>query len=233
MIFFVQVAGNSMQIFASEVFPTNARASGFGWAAGRRTAGDRFHHADDPVGAERLGSDDGVRLPCDPSDDRRRLGDAAGARGAAKRSRRDRTANRLTGWRAKDYGARSGITPAGPRRVKSVLAIELTVLQMNAAASAKNVALSVARATRAAGLMACRLSCTRVMPLSGTCSATAIRSSMCATRSGRRRWLSSRRRKTPGHTICKSTATSCWPSTGRISGRCSNMRPSKITMPNR
>ncbi|HME29332.1 MAG TPA: MFS transporter [Pseudolabrys sp.] len=34
MIFFLQVAGNSMQIFASEVFPTNARASGFGWAAG-------------------------------------------------------------------------------------------------------------------------------------------------------------------------------------------------------
>jgi len=34
MIFFVQVAGNSMQIFASEVFPTNARTSGFGWAAG-------------------------------------------------------------------------------------------------------------------------------------------------------------------------------------------------------
>ena len=34
MIFFVQVAGNSMQIFASEVFPTNARASGFGWSAG-------------------------------------------------------------------------------------------------------------------------------------------------------------------------------------------------------
>ncbi len=37
MIFFVQLAGNSMQIFASEVFPTNARASGFGFAqaAGR------------------------------------------------------------------------------------------------------------------------------------------------------------------------------------------------------
>ena len=34
MIFFVQVAGNSMQIFTSEVFPTNARASGFGWASG-------------------------------------------------------------------------------------------------------------------------------------------------------------------------------------------------------
>jgi putative MFS transporter len=34
MMFFVQVAGNAMQIFCSEVFPTNARASGFGWASG-------------------------------------------------------------------------------------------------------------------------------------------------------------------------------------------------------
>ena len=34
MTFFVQLAGNSMQIFTSEVFPTNARASGFGWASG-------------------------------------------------------------------------------------------------------------------------------------------------------------------------------------------------------
>jgi putative MFS transporter len=34
MIFFYQVAGNTMQIFASEVFPTQARASGFGMAAG-------------------------------------------------------------------------------------------------------------------------------------------------------------------------------------------------------
>lgn len=34
MIFCYQVAGNSMQIFASEVFPTNARASGFGMASG-------------------------------------------------------------------------------------------------------------------------------------------------------------------------------------------------------
>jgi MFS transporter, putative metabolite:H+ symporter len=30
MIFFIQLAGNSMQIFCSEVFPTNARATGFG-----------------------------------------------------------------------------------------------------------------------------------------------------------------------------------------------------------
>jgi putative MFS transporter len=32
MTFFVQLAGNSMQIFTSEVFPTNARACGFGIA---------------------------------------------------------------------------------------------------------------------------------------------------------------------------------------------------------
>lgn len=37
MIFFIQLAGNSAQIFISEVFPTNARATGFGLAqsAGR------------------------------------------------------------------------------------------------------------------------------------------------------------------------------------------------------
>ena len=37
MIFFIQFAGNSAQIFISEVFPTNARATGFGMAqsAGR------------------------------------------------------------------------------------------------------------------------------------------------------------------------------------------------------
>jgi putative MFS transporter len=39
MIFFIQLAGNSSQIFISEVFPTNARATGFGLAqsAGRIT----------------------------------------------------------------------------------------------------------------------------------------------------------------------------------------------------
>ncbi len=34
MIFFIQLSGNSMQIFASEVFPTNARAPGCGIAQG-------------------------------------------------------------------------------------------------------------------------------------------------------------------------------------------------------
>jgi putative MFS transporter len=37
MIFFIQLAGNSSQIFISEVFPTNARASGF--VAGRSACG--------------------------------------------------------------------------------------------------------------------------------------------------------------------------------------------------
>ena len=42
MIFFIQIAGNSMQIFASEVFPTNARASGFGLAQGAGRLGAAF-----------------------------------------------------------------------------------------------------------------------------------------------------------------------------------------------
>jgi putative MFS transporter len=42
MIFFIQLAGNSMQIFCSEVFPTNARASGFGLAQGVGRLGTAF-----------------------------------------------------------------------------------------------------------------------------------------------------------------------------------------------
>ena len=42
MIFFIQLAGNSMQIFASEVFPTNARASGFGIAQAAGRLGTAF-----------------------------------------------------------------------------------------------------------------------------------------------------------------------------------------------
>lgn len=42
MIFFIQLAGNSMQIFCSEVFPTNARASGFGLAQGAGRLGTAF-----------------------------------------------------------------------------------------------------------------------------------------------------------------------------------------------
>jgi putative MFS transporter len=42
MIFFIQLAGNSMQIFASEVFPTNARASGFGLAQAAGRLGTAF-----------------------------------------------------------------------------------------------------------------------------------------------------------------------------------------------
>ncbi|MGH7126326.1 MAG: MFS transporter [Stellaceae bacterium] len=45
MNFFIQLAGNSMQIFTSEVFPTNARASGFGLAqsGGRLGAAANFY----------------------------------------------------------------------------------------------------------------------------------------------------------------------------------------------
>jgi putative MFS transporter len=42
MIFFIQLAGNSMQIFCSEVFPTNARASGFGLAQSAGRLGTAF-----------------------------------------------------------------------------------------------------------------------------------------------------------------------------------------------
>ena len=42
MIFFIQIAGNSMQVFASEVFPTNARASGFGLAQSAGRLGTAF-----------------------------------------------------------------------------------------------------------------------------------------------------------------------------------------------
>src|SRR6266446_4420490 len=39
MIFFTQLSGNSSQIFISEVFPTNARATGFGLAQAAGRAG--------------------------------------------------------------------------------------------------------------------------------------------------------------------------------------------------
>jgi MFS transporter, putative metabolite:H+ symporter len=42
MIFCIQLSGNSMQIFASEVFPTNARASGFGLAQSAGRLGAAF-----------------------------------------------------------------------------------------------------------------------------------------------------------------------------------------------
>ena len=62
MIFCIQVAGNSMQIFASEVFPTNARASGFGWAAGVGRLATRLYRSDDSLDSATLGTDDGIRV---------------------------------------------------------------------------------------------------------------------------------------------------------------------------
>ncbi len=57
---------------------------GFRLGVGRRPPCDCVHHADDLVGAKRLGPHNGVRLPRDPSLDRCRLGDAVGPRGQAK-----------------------------------------------------------------------------------------------------------------------------------------------------
>ena len=54
MIFFIQLAGNSMQIFCSEVFPTNARASGFGLAQGVGRLGAAAMISADPMDPERL-----------------------------------------------------------------------------------------------------------------------------------------------------------------------------------
>ena len=73
----------------------------------------------------------------------------------------------------------------------------------------------------------------KVTLLSATCSATAFRSSTCATRCIRRRWHSWRRRRTPARIICRSTATFCLRSTARISGPCSNMRARRTTTASR
>ena len=62
MIFFIQLAGNSMQIFASEVFPTNARASGFGIAQAAGRLGTAFIIPGDPVDPDQLRYRSGVHL---------------------------------------------------------------------------------------------------------------------------------------------------------------------------
>ena len=96
MVFFVQVAGNSMQIFTSEVFPTNARASGFGWASGVGRLATAF------IMPTILWVQNGWGLTtvfvCLAVSvvDRRRVGDAARPRSAAEKPRRDRAADGMT-----------------------------------------------------------------------------------------------------------------------------------------
>ena len=96
MIFFYQVAGNSMQIFTSEVFPTNARASGFGMAAGVGRLADRGHHSGDSVDPDQLWAHHGVRLSRRRPADRRVLGHPAWARGQGAWPRRGCRTDRLT-----------------------------------------------------------------------------------------------------------------------------------------
>ncbi len=95
MVFFIQVAGNSMQIFASEVFPTNARASGFGWAAGVGRLSTAGIFIDHPVAAEGLWSQRGVRVDRRLADHRRVLRDVAWPGGETEGPRRNRPADRL------------------------------------------------------------------------------------------------------------------------------------------
>ena len=95
MIFFVQVAGNAMQIFASEVFPTNARASGFGWAAGVGRLATAFIMptilwVQNGYGLTTVFVCLAILLVIAAV-----LGDAARPRGAAEGPRRDRPADRL------------------------------------------------------------------------------------------------------------------------------------------
>ena len=76
MIFFIQVAGNSMQIFRVRGVPHQRAGVRLRLGSGRRPAGDRRHRAGDPVDPDRLGPDDGVRVPGRGSADRGRLGHA-------------------------------------------------------------------------------------------------------------------------------------------------------------
>ncbi len=121
MIFFIQVAGNSMQIFASEVFPTNARASGFGWAAGVGRLATAF------IVPTILWVQTGYGLTtvfvclAIVLRDRRRRGDPARPGGQAEGPRRDRPADRLTGspavksmTAAPRFGAANFFGPAIP-----------------------------------------------------------------------------------------------------------------------
>ena len=89
MIFFIQVAGNSMQIFASEVFPHQRAGIGIWLGCGRRPARHRGHHPSDPVDPDRLGTDRGVRVPRRGAADRGRVGHSTRSRIQAPRARRD------------------------------------------------------------------------------------------------------------------------------------------------
>ena len=99
MVFFVQVAGNSMQIFTSEVFPTNARASGFGWASGVGRLATAFIMPTILWVQNGWGLTTVFACLADAAVHRRSCGDAARPRSAAEEPRRDRAADRMTSYR--------------------------------------------------------------------------------------------------------------------------------------
>ena len=97
MVFFVQVAGNAMQIFTSEVFPTNARASGFGWASGVGRIATAFIIPGILLIRGAYGIETVFVCLAHPARDRRRDGHAARPRGQASRIS-TRSLRRPTGW---------------------------------------------------------------------------------------------------------------------------------------
>ena len=121
MIFFVQVAGNSMQIFASEVFPTNARASGFGWAAGVGRLATAFIMPtilwiQTGYGLTTVFVCLAIVLLIAAG-----VGHPAWPGGQAEGPRRGRRADRLTVVRRRNRGARFGVMPAGPRQFRPAI----------------------------------------------------------------------------------------------------------------
>ena len=220
MVFFVQVAGNAMQIFASEVFPTNARASGFGWAAGVGRLATAF------IMPTILWVQNGYGLTTVfvclamllviAAAAVTQLGPEAG-RKASTRSRR-RPADL-----AEYANVRGPVACTGPGLGNSTARASVSTNEQTSRRDRQQHQFPRRAATRAAGSMACRSSSTRATPISVTCSATASPSSTCATRKIRSRSPSSPRRRTRARIICRFPATSCWRSTARISGRCRNI----------
>ena len=115
MIFSYQVTGNAVQIFASEVFPTNARASGFGMAAGVSRLMTTSDSADRAVDPHRLRHNDGVRVHRHCFADRRVLGYPAWPRVQAVGARSNCCTDEMRCGEAFGLTVPTGSTPARRR----------------------------------------------------------------------------------------------------------------------
>ncbi len=122
MIFFYQVAGNSIQIFASEVFPTNARASGFGMASGVGRLMTAWIVPAILLIQNNYGLTAGIRIDRHRAVHRGLFGNADGPGIQTARARRSRRADRLIRIR-QNCGARFG---AMPGRASALLSDNVT-----------------------------------------------------------------------------------------------------------